>query len=521
MCGILAILLADDQRHCRQDLYDGLTTLQHRGQDAAGIITTSTTLSAGTRNSRKSTKLHLHKSRGLVRDVFSQESLSSLVGHKGLAHCRYPTAGNTTSHEEAQPMYLNFPCGLALVHNGNLTNCDELCAWLRRKHRHLNTDSDSEVLLNVFAEYLKQEIDHKPFERLNGHSKEVEVDSEVTIDMIFTAVKKTMGMIKGGYAVSLIIHDVGLVCFRDPKGIRPLVYGTRNSSTILEGVDYCFSSESVSLDILNFDFCRDVKPGECILVLPMVPDNPRSNKGFISRQIINEEPITYPCLFEYVYLARPDSVMNGVSVYQSRLKMGEKLAKKILRDLKINLSAVSEFIDKVIPVPDTSRPIAMTCAKALGIPYCEGFIKNRYIGRTFIMPEQGQRQNSIRLKLNPIKSEFQGNKILMVDDSIVRGNTSRKLVQLAKDAGATCIYFASAAPEVRFRNIYGIDLPTQEELIAHDRSTKQIADVLSCEKVFFQTLEDLEDSVSECVSTEANVKLGGFESSTFDGKYMM
>mmetsp|Transcript_19845 Transcript_19845/g.32615 ORF Transcript_19845/g.32615 Transcript_19845/m.32615 type:complete len:530 (-) Transcript_19845:49-1638(-) len=490
MCGILGLLLADTRQHCRQQLFDGLTVLQHRGQDAAGIVTAST--------DNNSTRLNQVKGLGMVRDVFNLDEMLMLEGNSGIGHCRYPTAG-TSSKEESQPMYNNYPCGLALAHNGNLTNKDELQEHVRGLHRHLNTQSDSEALLNVFAEELRLQLD----ERGGNRSARLEPDC------IFNAVKQTMGYCRGGYAVVMLVHDVGVLAFRDPHGIRPLVMGRRCSTTMEGGIDYAFSSESVATDTLGFELVRDVRPGECILVVPMKRDHPREDEGLITRQLIGDGKISVPCLFEYVYFSRPDTVMNGVSVHASRLAMGEKLAKKVQNMYP------DTTIDVVIPVPDTSRTCALSCASALNIPYREGFVKNRYIGRTFIMPEQEIRKRNVRLKLNTVKSEFQGKNVLLVDDSIVRGTTSRELIVMAREAGAKNVFFCSASPEIRHPNIYGIDLPTSTELIAHGKTPEDIAAELGCNWVVFQDIEDLEDCIRGL-----NPELETFENSTFTGKYV-
>ncbi|GBG33786.1 Amidophosphoribosyltransferase [Hondaea fermentalgiana] len=491
MCAILALLLADTTSHCRQAIFDGLTVLQHRGQDAAGIVTSRTT--------EDSTQLNQHKGLGMVRDVFTQGEMLKLEGNCGIGHCRYPTAGRTSSPEEAQPMYNNYPCGLALAHNGNLTNKNQLQDHVRGLHRHLNTQSDSEALLNVFAEELRLQLDSR------GGQRTAKIEPE----HIFAAVKRTMELCRGGYAVVMLIHDVGVLAFRDPWGIRPIMVGSRKSQTLEGGIDYVFSSESVASDTLGFDMLRDVRPGECMLAVPMKPNQPREDLGLISKQLVGDGNTVVPCLFEYVYFARPDSIMNGVSVYESRLQMGEKLADKIMREHP------NEKIDVVIPIPDTSRTSALALAHRMGIPYREGFIKNRYIGRTFIMPEQSQRKKNVRLKLNTVRAEFEGLNVLLVDDSIVRGTTSTQLVSMARDAGANKVFFCSAAPEIRHPNIYGIDLPTASELVAFDRTSDEIAEVLKCDWVLFQDLDDLEEAVRAI-----NPELKTFEGSTFSGSYV-
>lgn len=411
MCGILGVV---GQSPVNQLLYDGLQVLQHRGQDAAGIVTAN------------GKTFHMHKGSGMVRDVFRTRNMRSLLGNAGIAHVRYPTAGSASCLAEAQPFYVNSPFGIVLAHNGNLTNTDELKAdMFRNDLRHINTNSDSEVLLNVFA--------HEVAQRVTGH--------ELTVDAVFGAVAAVHRRVKGAYAVVAMIAGFGLVAFRDPNGIRPLVMGCTETDGKTE---YMFASESVALDCSGFSLLRDVQPGECVYV---------TFDGDMHSQVCAENTRLAPCLFEYVYFARPDSVIDGVSVYQSRLNMGETLAEKIRRDLP------GLDIDVVIPIPDSSRQSALQLANALGLPYREGFIKNRYIGRTFIMPGQAVRRKSVRQKLNPVPLEFAGRNVLLVDDSIVRGTTSKEIVQMARDSGAKKVYFASAAPAVRFPNVYGIDMP--------------------------------------------------------------
>ncbi len=494
MCGVIGLLLANVDEHCRQHLFDGLTVLQHRGQDAAGMVTANTQKNVGI------TRFNQVKGKGMVRDVFGQSEMLKLEGNAGIGHCRYPTAGSSSS-EESQPMYLNYPCGLALAHNGNLTNNIELQEHVSSLHRHLNTKSDSEALLNVFAEELRSQLDIRGGER----------QEKISPESVFVACKKTMERCRGGYAVSILVHDVGVLAFRDPWGIRPMMMGSRESKTLEGGIDYIFSSESVASDTLGFTMIRDIKPGECVLAIPMNPDQPRQDKGLLCRQLVGTGDLkdTVPCLFEYVYFARPDSVINQVSVHESRLIMGEKLAEKIRR------VHPDEKIDVVIPVPDTSRISALSCAQKLGIPYVEGFVKNRYIGRTFIMPEQTVRKKNVRLKLNTIKKEFGGKNVLIVDDSIVRGTTSTELVHMARDAGANKVFFCSASPEIRYPNIYGIDLPKSEELVAFGRDLTQISETLQADWVLFQDLKDLEESVRVL-----NPEITKFEGSTFNGKYV-
>ncbi|POZ64058.1 amidophosphoribosyltransferase [Chromobacterium alticapitis] len=467
MCGILGVV---GQSPVNQLLYDGLQVLQHRGQDAAGIVTAN------------GETFHMHKGSGMVRDVFRTRNMRSLLGNAGIAHVRYPTAGSASCLAEAQPFYVNSPFGVVLAHNGNLTNTDELKAdMFRHDLRHINTNSDSEVLLNVFAHELAQ--------RVQG--------PELTVDAVFGAVAAVHRRVKGAYAVVAMIAGYGLVAFRDPNGIRPLVMGSTESDSKTE---YMFASESVALDCSGFTLLRDVLPGECVYV---------TFDGDMHSQVCAENTRLAPCLFEYVYFARPDSVIDGVSVYQSRLNMGETLAEKIRRDLP------GLEIDVVIPIPDSSRQSALQLANALGLPYREGFIKNRYIGRTFIMPGQAVRRKSVRQKLNPVPLEFAGRNVLLVDDSIVRGTTSKEIVQMARDSGAKNVYFASAAPAVRFPNVYGIDMPTRAELLATGRDEQDIAREIGADVVIYQDLDALKDAVA---SVNRELKL--FESSCFDGEYI-
>eukprot|EP00977_Amphora_coffeiformis_P009679 scaffold2229_cov255-Amphora_coffeaeformis.AAC.5 len=501
MCGIIGILLANEDEHVNQLLFDGLTVLQHRGQDAAGMVTA------------EQRRLHLRKDNGLVKDVFLPHHMLELRGPMGIAHCRYPTAG-TSSCAEAQPLYTNYPYGICVAHNGNLTNTEELTLKLSETAgRHVNTDSDSELLLNLFAEHLTH------FHKTERRSME---------DAVFAATTAVMKECRGGYAGLYLINGFGLVAFRDPHGIRPLVFGCRkkahksSSSSSLaskdeDGMpktpaqmedaerkyDYVVSSESVAIDTLGFRLIRDVKPGEAIFL---------DMDGNCHSRICHEEGLS-PCIFEYVYFARPDSIMDGISVYETRLKMGEKLAQKILRCMP------NHDIDVVIPIPDTSRTSALQAAYTLNRPFREGFIKNRYIARTFIMPGQATRKKSVRLKLNTIKSEFAGRNVLLVDDSIVRGTTANEIVQMARDAGARKVYFCSAAPPIRFPNIYGIDIPTRQELIAYERTEDEIAKKIGCEMVVYQDLSDLEDSIREA-ATSKTINIPRFDTSCFSGTYV-
>jgi amidophosphoribosyltransferase len=467
MCGIVGIVA---KIPVNQLLYDGLQLLQHRGQDAAGIATAD------------GSTFHMHKGLGLVRDVFRTRDMRALTGNVGIAHCRYPTAGSASSPAEAQPFYVNSPFGIVLGHNGNLTNSEHLRAELfEQDRRHVNTNSDSEVLLNVLA--------HELHDAAKGH--------KLDPNDIFKAVGQVYRRCHGAYAAVTIIAGHGLLAFRDPHGIRPLVIG-RNVTPM--GTEFMVASESVALDALGFELLRDVEPGEAILI--------DEGGNFYSR-ICADAPQKNPCIFEYVYLARPDSVMDGISVYETRLKMGESLGNKIRRiapDLKL---------DVVIPIPDTSRPSALQLALKLGVPYREGFIKNRYIGRTFIMPGQAERKKSVRQKLNAIGFEFKGKNVLLVDDSIVRGTTSREIVQMARDCGANKVYFASAAPPVRFPNVYGIDMPTRQELLATGRSDAEIALEIGADAVFYQDLDDLVRDVRG-----GALGIDRFDASCFDGCYI-
>jgi amidophosphoribosyltransferase len=467
MCGILGVVA---KTPVNQVLYDGLQVLQHRGQDAAGIATAE----AGV--------FHMHKGPGLVRDVFRTRNMRSLQGVWGIAHCRYPTAGSAFNSAEAQPFYVNSPFGIMLAHNGNLTNAEQLKRdMFLQDLRHINTNSDSEVLLNVLAH------------ELQAAATKYQLDA----DTIFKAVSGVHRRCRGAYAVVAMIAGYGLLAFRDPYGIRPLIIG-RNATA--EGNEYLVASESVALDTLGFQVLRDVMPGEAVLI--------DMDGNFASRQCA-ERTVHAPCIFEFVYLARPDSLMDGISVYATRVKMGEYLADKI-RHTMPHLA-----VDTVIPIPDSSRPSAMELAFRLGIPYREGFVKNRYIGRTFIMPGQSTRRKSVRQKLNAIAQEFRGKNVLLVDDSIVRGTTSREIVQMARDAGARKVYFASAAPPVRFPNVYGIDMPTRAELIASDRTDEDICREIGADALVYQDLDALKAAVHD-----VNPTITGYETSCFDGHYI-
>jgi len=467
MCGILGIV---SHSPVNQLLYDGLLVLQHRGQDAAGIVTA------------EGNTFHMHKANGLVRDVFRTRDMRNLLGNAGIGHVRYPTAGDAACSAEAQPFYVNSPFGIVLGHNGNLTNVDQLKEDLFRLDlRHVNTSSDSEVLLNVLAHELV----------------EVGNSQRLSPERIFKAVSGVHRRCKGAYAVVAMIAGHGLLAFRDTYGIRPLIIGSRQSA---EGMEYMVASESVAIDALDFKIMRDVAPGEAVYI---------DEAGQFHSMQCAQHTKYYPCIFEYVYLARPDSVIDGVSVYESRLRMGESLAEKIRRDWS-HLQ-----IDVVIPIPDTSRPSALQLANQLGLAYREGFIKNRYIGRTFIMPGQALRKKSVRQKLNAIGIEFKGKNVLLVDDSIVRGTTSREIVQMARDAGARQVFFASAAPPVRFPNVYGIDMPSRQELLATGRNDAEIAREIGADALIYQDIEALVDAVREL-----NPALQHFDASCFNGEYV-
>jgi amidophosphoribosyltransferase len=467
MCGIVGVVA---NTPVNQLLYDALLLLQHRGQDAAGICTVNVN------------RFHMHKGNGLARDVFRTRNMRSLPGVAGIAQVRYPTQGSANDLEEAQPFYVNAPYGISLVHNGNLTNTERLKEEMfRRDRRHINTNSDSEVLLNVLAHELE----------LAGNSMTLEPET------IFKAVAAVHGRVQGAYAVVVLIAGYGLLAFRDPKGIRPLVFGVNETD---QGTEYMVASESVALDGLGFRLVRDVAAGEAIFI--------DFDGRFYAAQCAQGASLN-PCLFEYVYLARPDSMLDGVSVYAARLRLGEYLARRVESELHRG------DIDVVMPIPDSSRPAAMQLANKLHLDYREGFIKNRYIGRTFIMPGQSVRKRSVRQKLNAIGVEFKGKSVLLVDDSIVRGTTSQEIVQMARDAGAAKVYFASSAPPVRFPNVYGIDMPTRAELIASSRSIPEIRSAISADALIFQELDDLKRAVRDC-----NPALENFEASCFDGVYV-
>ncbi len=465
MCGIAGIV---SQQNVNQELYDALTVLQHRGQDAAGIVTC------------EDGRFYLRKDNGLTRDVFSDAQMIKLRGNMGIAHVRYPTAGCSSS-AEAQPFYVNSPFGLTLAHNGNLTNTEELKKQLfKDDQRHLNTNSDSEILLNVFAH-------------------ELQALGKLRIDEndVFRAVSAVHKRCKGAYAVVVMIAGFGLLAFRDPHGIRPIVFGERKTE---EGSDFMVASENVALNVLDFELIRDIEPGEAVFI---------EATGKLHTKQCSEIVDHCPCIFEYVYFARPDSIIDDISVYKARLRMGEKLAEKVLREWP------DHDIDVVIPIPDTSRTSALQMANSLGVKFREGFMKNRYIGRTFIMPGQKKRKKSVKQKLNAIDLEFDGKNVLLVDDSVVRGTTSEQIIQMARDAGAKKVYFASAAPAVRYPNVYGIDMPAVEELIAHNRTEDEVGEAIGADKMIYQDLKDLVDAVQK-----GNSKITHFDTSCFNHEYI-
>ena len=465
MCGIIGIV---SKKPVAQVIYDGLLVLQHRGQDSAGIVVCD------------GNKLNLRKDNGQVSDVFHTRHMLDLVGNMGIGHVRYPTAGCSSS-AEAQPFYVNSPYGITLAHNGNLTNVDELKRGLYKSDlRHINTESDSEVLLNVLA-----------------HELHISGTLKLSAKEIFSAVSETHKRLEGAYAVVAMLTGKGILGFRDPCGIRPIVYGKRETDT---GIEYMLASESVALQASGFDLVADLKPGEAIYI---------DTEGNIHLKQCAQSPRLNPCIFEHVYLARPDSIIDNIYVYKARLRMGIKLGRKILREMP------EHDIDVVIPIPDTSRPSAMELAFHLGVKYREGFIKNRYIGRTFIMPGQEMRKKSVRRKLNPIDLEFKGKNVLLVDDSIVRGTTSKQIIQMAREAGAKRVYIASAAPPVRYPNVYGIDMPAAEELVAHNRSEAEIAEIIGADWLIYQDLDDLIDAVQK-----GNRAISEFDCSCFNGKYV-
>jgi amidophosphoribosyltransferase len=463
MCGIVGVV---SNAPVNQLIYDALLLLQHRGQDAAGIVT------------QQERKFFMHKAKGMVKDVFRTRNMRTLLGNCGLGQVRYPTAGNAYSEEEAQPFYVNAPFGIVLVHNGNLTNAHALKRELFTvDHRHINTESDSEVLLNVLAHEVERTTRGMPLKS----------------EHLFEAVRNVHLRVKGSYAVIALIAGHGVLAFRDPHGIRPLCMGRSNGNVVL-------ASESVALEGTMHQFERDIEPGEAVFI---------DLEGNVQAKQCAESPKLNPCIFEFVYLARPDSVMDGISVYQARLNLGETLAKRVISTVP------PSDIDVVIPIPESSRPSAAQLAQLLGLPYREGFVKNRYVGRTFIMPGQEVRKKSVRQKLNAIASEFKGRNVLLVDDSIVRGTTSREIVQMARDAGAKKVYLASAAPPVRYPNVYGIDMPTSSELVAHDRNVEEIRAIIGCDALIYQDVEGMKKAVGSL-----NASIADFDASCFDGVYV-
>ena len=464
MCGIVGMV---NQSAVNQLIYDALLLLQHRGQDAAGIAT------------QMDRKFFMYKAKGMVRDVFRTRNMRALPGNCGLGHVRYPTAGNANSEEEAQPFYVNAPFGIVLVHNGNLTNADALKAELfTTDHRHINTESDSEVLLNVLA--------HELGRATRG--------AALGPEEVFAAVSAVHRRIRGSYAVIAQIAGRGMLAFRDPFGIRPLDLGRSADGGVM------LASESVALEGTGFTPERDVAPGEAVFV---------TLDGTVHTRQCAPQAQLSPCIFEYVYLARPDSVLDGISVYQARMNLGEALAKRVISTVP------PDQIDVVIPIPESSRPSATELARLLGKPYREGFVKNRYVGRTFIMPGQAVRKKSVRQKLNAIASEFAGRNVLLVDDSIVRGTTSKEIVQMAREAGARKVYLASAAPPVRYPNVYGIDMPTKDELVAHGRSVEEIRQIIGADALIYQDVDAMKRAIGQL-----NPSLRGFDASCFDGVYV-
>ena len=466
MCGIVGI---SAETNVAAEIYDSLLMLQHRGQDAAGMSVCD-----------NDDKLKTRKSMGYVRDVFQQRHMDKLIGNYGIGHVRYPTAGGA-GKEFAQPMYVNSPYGISVAHNGNLTNAKHLSTQLfHAEMRHLKTDSDSEVLLNIFAHEL-------------GKQREIYPSAE----HIFKAVSKTHIRCDGAYAVLALITGHGILGFRDNNGIRPLSIGIRKGKSRDE---YILASEDAMFIPLGFSKLRDVEPGEAIFI---------DKKGELFSQQCSDEPKKRPCIFEYVYFSRPDSNIDEISVYKARMRMGSKLAQQIIK------KKPDHDIDVVIPIPDSSTTAAHELAVGLGIPYREGFVKNRYIGRTFIMPYQEERKKSVRRKLNILDLEFDGKNVLLVDDSIVRGTTSKKIIEMARDAGAKKVYFASAAPAIKYQNLYGIDMPATSELIASNRSDEEVAKEINADWLIYQTLEDLIDTAKS-----GNPDITEFETSIFTGEYI-
>ena len=469
MCAIVGVTSNKDDSACLT-LYNALTVLQHRGQDASGMAT-----------SDEQGHLNMHKDNGLVRDVFNERNIIKLKGNLGIGHTRYPTAGSY-NYEEAQPFYVNSPYGLVLVHNGNLVNTDSLRKELFQSDlRHINTTSDSEVLLNIFA-----------------HALQKSNKSKLTKNDIFKAVDEVHRRVEGAYSVIIMVLGYGIVAFRDPHGIRPLVFGSKNNDT-----KHMFSSESVALDCLGYELNRDVKPGETVFI---------DTNGNISTHMYSNSTFLNPCIFEYVYLARPDSTIDKINVYSSRIEMGRFLAEKIKKELS---QSELDSIDVVMPIPDTSKTSALPLSISLNKKLREGFVKNRYIGRTFIMPGQKTRKKSVKQKLNTINREFDNKNVLLIDDSIVRGNTSKQIIQMAREAGAKKVYFASASPPIRFPNVYGIDMPYVKELIAYNRDVQEICNEIGADRLIYQDLDDLIAAVKK-----GNSEIESFDTSCFNGEYI-
>jgi amidophosphoribosyltransferase len=467
MCGIVGLV---SSQPVNQQIYDALSLLQHRGQDSTGIATAD------------GDTFHLNKAKGQVREAYRTRDMRSLIGTMGLGHVRYATRGNAANEEEAQPFYVNAPYGITLVHNGNLTNTRELTQELFHvDRRHLNTTSDTELLVNVLANELQEQVS----------------GSELDPEQIFTAIARLHERVEGSYAAIALIAGHGLLAFRDPFGIRPLVLGRRSAGFV--GDDWIVASESLVLESAGYELVRDLEPGEAVFI---------AMNGEMTSKQCAKNPVLIPCSFEYVYLARPDSVMNGISVYEARLRLGNRLADTIAK------YTPRGDIDVVMPIPDSSRPAAMQVAQKLGIEYREGFYKNRYVGRTFIMPGQAERKKSVKQKLNAMGTEFRGKNILIVDDSIVRGTTSKEIVQMAREAGANKVTFTSAAPPVRFPHVYGINMPTRHELVAHGRKIPEIATELGADYLIYQEVEDMQSAILEGSNVTA------LEMSCFTGDYV-
>ena len=468
MCGIVGMVGSGP---VNQDIYDSLGLLQHRGQDSTGLAT-----------AEPNGVFHINKAKGMVREAFRTRDMRNLVGNVGLGHVRYATMGAAANEEEAQPFYVNAPYGIVLVHNGNLTNTRELTEELFSKdRRHLNTTSDTELLVNVLGSELQTAI----------------AGPDLDTAQIFEAVRRVHQRVEGSYATIALIAGHGLLAFRDPFGIRPLIMGKRTAAN--GKTEWMVASESLVLENGDYEIVRDIAPGEAIFI---------DTDGVMTAQQTAEATRLAPCSFEYVYLARPDSIMNGISVYETRLRMGDRLAATIAKHVDVSQ------IDVVMPIPDSSRPSAMQVARKLGIEYREGFYKNRYVGRTFIMPGQATRKKSVRQKLNAMSTEFQGKNVLLIDDSIVRGTTSKQIIQMARDAGAKSVIFASAAPPVRFPHVYGINMPNRNELVAHGRTIPEIAVELGCDGLVYQEVEDLRESILQ------GTDIAELDMSCFDGNYV-